>query len=332
MNQTKVSVIIPVYNTEKYLEDCIKSVTKQTLEEIEIICINDGSTDKSLEILERLSNFDERIKILNRENRGSARARNEGILTAKGNYITFVDSDDKIEKTFLEKTYESANSNNADICCCGYYVYYQNKNKKKYANPKYRLDVLRKYPQPFDYKTLGEDVFKINLEICSKLFKRDFLIKNNILYPERKIAEDVLFFCKSVLNAKRITAVFEQLYLYRKNNTTNISDRATDFIPQIFESLNEVEEYMNSFKDFELVKYSYYGAKLDILTYWLFKIKENTREQFFETAKKTLAPLKNLEGSKLHNAKLFESYLNDNFKTFQRKFAPGVGAFLRRFF
>ena len=104
-NKPKISIIIPVYNVEKYLEQCLKSVINQTFKDIEIICINDGSTDNSLEILEAFQKQDERIKIINKQNEGQGIARNEGLKVAKGEYISFIDPDDWVAQGMYEFLY-----------------------------------------------------------------------------------------------------------------------------------------------------------------------------------------------------------------------------------
>ena len=112
----KVSVVIPVYNVEGYLEECLDSVINQTLEDIEIICINDGSTDNSLEILEEYAKKDNRIKILNQENQGISATRNNGLKICKGKYICFLDSDDYLELNALMETYDISEKYSLDIC------------------------------------------------------------------------------------------------------------------------------------------------------------------------------------------------------------------------
>ena len=113
----KISIIIPVYNAEKYLRKCLDSVINQTLKEIEIICINDGSTDLSLSILKKYATCDNRIKIINQENQGVAIARNNGLKYATGEYIGYVDSDDYVSSIFFELLYNNAKKYNADIAC-----------------------------------------------------------------------------------------------------------------------------------------------------------------------------------------------------------------------
>lgn len=115
----KVSIIVPVYNVEKYLRKCIDSLVNQTLNDIEIICINDGSTDKSLKILKEYKNKDSRIILLNQENSGQSVARNRGIEIAKGEYLGFVDPDDWIDLDYYEKLYNAAIGTNADIATAG---------------------------------------------------------------------------------------------------------------------------------------------------------------------------------------------------------------------
>ena len=125
----KVSVIIPVYNVEQYLRECLDSVVNQTLKDIEIICVNDGSTDNSLVILEEYAAKDERIKIVNKENGGLSSARNCAIPLARGEYIGFVDSDDWIDLDFYEKLYNTAKKYKAEIACANLYRVSNTKSK-----------------------------------------------------------------------------------------------------------------------------------------------------------------------------------------------------------
>src|SRR5574344_661413 len=117
--EKKVSIIIPVYNTEEYLDECLQSLINQTLKDIEIICIDDGSTDCSAEILHEYSLKDSRIKVLKQRNYGQSAARNKGLMFANGEYISFLDSDDFISEDMLEKLYCKAKEQNTDITMCG---------------------------------------------------------------------------------------------------------------------------------------------------------------------------------------------------------------------
>ena len=119
MKKPIVSVLIPVYNVEKYLKKCLESVTGQTLTNIEIICVNDGSTDNSLKILEKYKALDSRIKIVNKENGGLPSARNAALDIATGEYVGFVDSDDYIEENMFERLVEVAHNENSEVVICG---------------------------------------------------------------------------------------------------------------------------------------------------------------------------------------------------------------------
>ena len=130
----KISVIIPVYNVEQYLRECLESVINQTLSELEIICINDGSTDSSLDILREYEQKDNRIIVINKDNEGQAAARNIGISMAKGEYIGFLDSDDYIDSNFYEKLYNAAKKYKADIACTNLYRF---SDSKRYYLIKY---------------------------------------------------------------------------------------------------------------------------------------------------------------------------------------------------
>ena len=118
--QPKVSIIVPIYNVEKYLPKCVNFIVKQTLKDIEIIAINDGSTDNSYDIIKKFSIEDSRIKIINQNNCELSNARNLGLKFAKGEYISFIDSDDYIDKTMIEKLYLIASKYNCDVVSCNY--------------------------------------------------------------------------------------------------------------------------------------------------------------------------------------------------------------------
>jgi glycosyltransferase involved in cell wall biosynthesis len=136
MNEIKVSVIIPVYNVEKYIKKSLESVMNQTLKEIEIICVNDGTKDNSRKIIEEYAQKDERIKIIDKENGGLSSARNAGMEIARGEYLGFVDSDDWIEETMYEKLYEKAKADESQMVICAVHKY-DDKSKKIVDDDRY---------------------------------------------------------------------------------------------------------------------------------------------------------------------------------------------------
>ena len=229
----KVSVIIPVYNVEKYLNKCIDSIINQTLEEIEIICVNDGSTDSSLNILEDYKNKDNRIIIINQRNLKQATARNNGIKIAQGEYISFIDADDFIENNFLENMYSEAKNNDTDIAVS---------NVKSFINEDYQNDTYVGYWSFYNYNNNvlinAEDKFGViySCAIWNKIYKRDFLIKNNIYFFENLFLEDVSFNSIAAILSNKIILLKNTYYYYNRGNGSSfmtnaeISKRTLDMI------------------------------------------------------------------------------------------------------
>lgn len=189
---SKVSVIIPVYNTEKFLRKCLDSVCNQTLQDIEIICINDCSTDGSLEILREYAGKDNRIKLIELfENGGAAKARNIGIDIAHGEYIGFVDSDDFVDLDFYEKLYNKAVETGADAVK-GVYKYSENGFIELSINQK-----------------IEEDKFNFVCEYCSAIFRRQLIKENNLYFPDLKEMEDPVFAISFAIKAQKIEVISE---------------------------------------------------------------------------------------------------------------------------
>ena len=197
----KISVIIPIYNSEKYLKKCLDSVVNQTFHDKEIICVNDGSTDSSLEILKQYSN----IKIISQENKGLSEARNTGIKAAQGEYIGFVDSDDWVDLNFYEKLYNSITKNDADIACA---TIKRRKNK-------YRV----MYKEEKVYTDLEEKIRICGLldssYVWNKLYKAQ-LIKQNLFTPNVYF-EDMIWTPNVIKQSEKLVTVPNTIYYYRAN-------------------------------------------------------------------------------------------------------------------
>lgn len=223
----KLSIIIPIFNVENYLEECLDSVCNQTLEDFEIICIDDGSTDNSPEILKNYASKDNRIKIISKSNGGQASARNIGIKEAEGEYIAFVDSDDFIEPTMFEKLYLKAKNNDLDIAMCKIATYDNDTGEIRDNVWYYMLGVFREFEKDiFNH----EDTFDFTCEIAvtpyNKIYKSSLIKDNDILFPEGLIFEDEKFFYDVYLRANKVSIVDEFLYYYRinrKGSTVEIS-------------------------------------------------------------------------------------------------------------
>lgn len=216
----KVSVIVPVYNGEKYIARCIDSLLKQTLKEIEIIIINDGSTDKTDEIINSYLP-DERIKYFKRTNHGIGSTRNFGLKQASGEYIGFVDGDDFIEHNMYEELYDKAYRESLDIVVCDYYRDFEESNTSivDHVNGFY-CDII-------NLKELPNLVNIVNLSPWNKLYKRDMINIDEENFPEKLKYEDAPFVMRMMTRAEKIGKVDLPLYHYmiHKNSETTVIDK-----------------------------------------------------------------------------------------------------------
>ncbi len=254
----KISVIMPVYNVEEYLNECLDSVTQQTLKDIEIICIDDGSTDNSLKILNEYAQKDPRIKIITKKNEGQAIARNIGIKEAQGEYVAFVDSDDFIEPDMFEKLYSKAKDNNLDLAMCKIATYDNQTGEIKDNVWYYMLGVFRDFEKDiFTHKDTKEFTCNISVTPYNKIYKNSLLKENDILFPEGLIFEDEKFFFDTYLRAKKVSIVDEFLYYYRvnrKGSTVDISKENdySDIIP-ISKQIRETFEETGNYEDYKIL-------------------------------------------------------------------------------
>jgi glycosyltransferase involved in cell wall biosynthesis len=215
LNETKISIIVPIYNTFLYLEKCLESIRNQTHHNIEIILVNDGSTDKSLEICNSYCKIDHRFKLINKVNGGLAEARNSGIEIATGKFIGFVDSDDYIELNMYEKLLEGAIESNASISMCGRY---------NVSNEKTTVQFSFTSPKLWSSKEAIINLLQwrgIDSSVCDKLFKRELF--SQIKFPVGFYNEDVAIICKLIQLSNKIYHIGNPKYYYvkRSNSITN---------------------------------------------------------------------------------------------------------------
>ena len=216
----KVSVIIPVYNVEKLLPRCLESVISQTLEQIEIICVDDGSKDNSLAVLKEYEGKDGRIKVVSQENKRQGGARNTGMALAVGEYIGFVDSDDYIDKDYYQKLYSAATEAKADIACCGIIKHKPHTTKciAKYAGVNLFTDQNTK----FKICNCPPDFHPVN-----KIYSRQMLLDHSIRFQERVYYEDVAFVSAAIYNANGVVTVPDTYYRYVYNGESTVKSRQT---------------------------------------------------------------------------------------------------------
>lgn len=230
----KVSIIVPVYNTEKYLFKCLMSLIQQTLKEIEIIIINDGSTDNSASIISRFEGEDSRIKVITQENKLQGAARNNGTVLANGEYIGFVDSDDWIDLDYFEKLYIAAKKYDSDIALATNIRVGNGKTKKR-LNIEQEEFVLNMQGK-FDICHLANNPCPTN-----KIYKRELLIKNDIKWPEGCYCEDKLFVTQAVYYANGVVTVPGINYYYFRNPNSTVNSKVKKHFNKLTDDKNNAK-------------------------------------------------------------------------------------------
>lgn len=297
----KISIIIPVYNVEKYLEKCIESLLIQTMNELEFIFVNDGSTDNSNQILEKYSKLDRRITVINIANKGVSEARNIGILNSKGKYIGFVDPDDYIESNTYEIMYKKLIDEEADLVFCNVvrkningndeYLNLSNSNNEK------RTDIK---------EHIGRQLLveRFNGYCWNKIYKRNIIEQFNIKFRANiTMYEDFLFNLDYLLNAKKVVCVEDYLYNYiiRKNSATNIIHfNQFEVIEEVYKKIEYCSNIwrINKINDLKLIneKYSEFPYK-------------NSKEKLLEKDKSNKERIANV--NKIVNSELTKKIRNE---------------------
>ncbi len=276
---TKVSVIIPVYNVEKYLRECLDSVVNQTLKDIEIICVNDGSTDSSLKILEEFALQDNRIKIINQENQGAGAARNNGMNSAQGEYLLFLDSDDFFDLRMFEKLYNKAVSTNSDITVCEYYNFNQ-QTKEITEGQSLRKKCVVPHKEIFSYKDCPQSILDSVMPApWNKLFKRDFIEQCGIKFQNLPYFNDVLFCSLVLVYANSITSIKDNLVYYCNNLKYSATSKKYKDFSVLKKMLVEINKGCEKLDYYIEIKESLINFNLNFCNYYL-KTSQNT--EFYE--------------------------------------------------
>lgn len=260
----KVSVIIPVYNVQSFLADCLNSALQQTLSNIEIICVNDGSTDSSPEILKEFEQKDSRIKVINKENAGYGAAMNDGIKAASGEYLAFLESDDQIDNNAYKRLSELADSYDVDIIKGNYYTLFGSGKTKELKEIKL-TKVSERYGTVFN--PLSEPwSFYIPMMNCLGLFRTSLITENNILHNETPGAahQDMGFWFQTLCCANKMVLVDEPFYMYRQDNAnSSMKDDKTAFLTlKEYDFMKEFLDKRGDLKELALPIYSHrkYGS------------------------------------------------------------------------
>lgn len=246
-----ISIVIPVYNVEKYLRRCVDSVLSQTYKDIEIILIDDGSKDKSGKICDEYEKKDSRVRAIHKENGGLSSARNRGIEEAQGEYIGFVDSDDYIDNDMYEVLYDELQKENADIAMCGLYDCYEG---EKFTSNTVRERVVLNSEEAIK---MVMEAKKTSVTAVNKLYRKE--IFRELRYPINKLSEDAFVIVDVLMKAKTIVFISDQKYYYvhRKNSITTSGFKEKDLNVLEAYSRNKeiIEEYYPALKDVAEMRY-----------------------------------------------------------------------------
>lgn len=267
-----VSVVVPVYNSAPYLKASIKGILSQTLTDIEVICVDDGSSDSSLEVLESIAQTDRRVRVYAQPNRSAGAARNEGLSHARGKYVAFWDADDLYEPNALELLYEKSERLNTDITVCA---------AKRLDNPTGTLysfgAYLRKEMLPeeevFSRETIPAYIFNFTTNVpWNKFYRRGFILENRLQYQPIRQANDVYFAMTALYCARRIATVPDKLVTYRVENSASLTGKGSSTIRCTAEAFFAVKEYLEKSPDYlasaELQR-SFRNRAADALVYTL---------------------------------------------------------------
>lgn len=252
----KISIIVPVYNCEKYISNCINSILEQSFKDFELILVDDGSSDRSFEICESFAKKDNRVRAIHQPNSGVSRARNRGLDEAKGEYIGFVDGDDCVDKEMYKRLYKNLADNNADISICGIVNYFLKKNGITEKVRQSQVDGFWIFSGEQALKeALQSRLYSVNP--VNKLFKKKLFDK--LRYPEGKISEDAFLIPVVISKAGKVVYDSKPMYYYlrRENSitTSNFSDRDWDVVEAYKNHLNMVSEKFPNLK--KVAKFRY---------------------------------------------------------------------------
>ena len=276
----KISVIVPAYNVEDYIYDCLISIIKQTFKELEIIVINDGSTDNTRSIIKIFMQFDKRIRLIDKKNNGVGSARNDGLKAALGECVLFVDSDDIVkDKDSFEKIYQKYVENHVDMVVFGALNLKNEKlHKSSYGIEKISINLKK---QVIEQAEIQREIFKMPVLSVCKLYSRKFLQENEICFQEGCIGEDQIFFVKSILLAKNLYIINENYYGYRRlrKNSLTFCKKKND--NSVILNFYAIEEFLKNQEFPQKLIDKILDLYFEKSVSWLGKCEKSYRNEYF---------------------------------------------------
>lgn len=303
----KISVVVPVYNVEDYLGECLDSIINQTFDDIEVICVNDGSSDRSLEILNEYAERDSRITVIDQENGGHAVATNRGMKLAKGKYLYLMDSDDILDIHAFEETYNLAEEKNVDFVLFQAINYYMDTGELV-EKENYSMNEIadRVGDSVFNWKDIRDLAFDVTVTPWSKLYNREFVEKNNCQFSEGLVFDDNIFFWEVFFSAERITFLRKHLFKRRWHSKSSTMGGNVKYIDSI-EIFKLLWKTFQRFGTFEEYKETLYNKRVRTGFWRLTAIRDEFKEMYYEKFKESMLEIKE------------EEFFDDFYETIEEK-------------
>lgn len=315
----KISILIPVYNAKDFLYDSIPSILNQTFTDIELICVNDGSKDNSLEILNEFASKDDRVKVIDKENGGCGSARNMALEHAAGEYIYFFDPDDRLELNALELAYNKAVENNSDMVIFKADIFDKNGVSKENTFFYYNKTLNKEQYDNLTFEGLKEYVLRGGYAPWSKLYSKSFLDSyDDFKFNVGLAFDDVPFHVKSIIRAKNVSFINEFLYHYRVDNVNSVNSTSSNGF-DIFTIIDIVEEILINENYFNKLEKEFYKFKVHhILLY----IISTDSEKYYEIAREKFSQIdKKYFEDKKYLTERFDLVLSvEDFEEFKHKY------------
>lgn len=280
-----VSVIIPIYNGEKYIPKTLKSMINQTHKNIEIICIDDGSTDKTMALLNEYAKRHKNIRVFSQENQGVGKTRNRGLVLARGKYVIFLDVDDEFDKNMLKVMYERAEEFNSDIVVCNSITAWSN------TLINYKMTPIK---FAFNMNDIPDTIFNFNMggQVWDKLYKKKFLVENQIVFPDLKNTEDLYFNYVALALAPRISIVYEHFVKYYVTNPNSVSSRKNEEPLCTLQALILLKKKLEELGVYDKVERSYINMFVESLFDCYVHVDKNSKDMIMKELVKVLPSLK----------------------------------------
>lgn len=306
----KVSVIIPVYNASDYLRESLECILNQSLRDIEIICVDDGSEDNSLDILNEIAESDPRVIVLSQENRGGGAARNNALPHAKGEYLYFMDADDKLTKNALEECYGISNEKNLDFVIFKALNYAEDTGEM-FETAYYNMDRIRDFAgdEVFSFEDLGDLIFNISVTPWCKFYNKQFVEKSGAQFLEGSIFHDNQFFWEVLFNAKRMYFLDRQYYIRRRHSASSTGAGDLRYI-NIINVVNNIIRLFIKYGQLDNFREILYNKKVFWIHTRYLEIHDEFKPDFYKAMKEDFTKIKDTDFTQYLDEKnrfIFES-------------------------